>query len=261
MRTAEVQGPLWGARAEEWALVQEPYWRPLYERVLSEAGVAAGATLLDVGCGGGTALEVASALGAAPAGLDASTALVAIARRRLPGCRIEAGDAEALPFDDSSFDVVCSFNALQFVGDRDAALRECARVCRPGGAAVVLVWADPQHCDLPSKVMSRILALLPPSPPSAASQPALHLPGVIAGHMRAAGFAPTVDTSIDLDFVYPDVSTAIRAVGAAPPVVRAERQVGAPKVLETLRAALLPFLQSGGAVRLRNRFRYVIARR
>jgi hypothetical protein len=80
MGTAEVQGELWGASAADWATVQEPAWRPVYERVLDLAGVGIGISLLDIGCGAGGALMAAQRRGAAVAGLDAS-----------PGCRRKPG--------------------------------------------------------------------------------------------------------------------------------------------------------------------------
>src|SRR5688572_31538984 len=98
MGTAQVQGELWGAKAGDWTTLQEPGWRPVYETVLREAGVGTGTKLLDAGCGAGGALLVAREMGADVAGLDAAPALVAIARERLPGARIEVGELEELPF-------------------------------------------------------------------------------------------------------------------------------------------------------------------
>ena len=47
--SADVQGELWGARARDWAEVQEPTARPLYEAVLRETGIGPRTALLDVG--------------------------------------------------------------------------------------------------------------------------------------------------------------------------------------------------------------------
>jgi cyclopropane fatty-acyl-phospholipid synthase-like methyltransferase len=69
MGTAEVQGALWGARARDWADIQEPAWRPVFEAALRHAGVGAGTLLLDVGCGAGGALALAREMGAEVAGL------------------------------------------------------------------------------------------------------------------------------------------------------------------------------------------------
>ena len=67
-----------------------------------------------------------------------------IARRGLAE-RIEllTGDAEALPFDDASFDAVSIAFGIRNVPDRDRALAEMARVTRPGGRVVVLELSEP----------------------------------------------------------------------------------------------------------------------
>ena len=97
MGSAQRQGALWDARAEDWAVAQEPAWNPIFETALAFAGVRSGARLLDVGCGAGGMLVCARARGALVSGLDASASLVAIARRRLPDARIEVGEMEDLP--------------------------------------------------------------------------------------------------------------------------------------------------------------------
>jgi len=259
MGTATIQGPLWGAKAEDWALVQEPYWRPLYDEVLRQARAGSHTRMLDVGCGGGEALLAALELGAEPVGLDASEALVTVARRRLPKARIEVGEMEALPFPDRQFDLVTSFNAFQFAGDLLGALTESSRVCRPGGAVVMFVWGPPGDCDIVSRIVPKVMALLPPAPAGAATAPAFHQEGVMETWMRKVGLTPISTKETDRVFVYPDLETARRAIGAAAPVTRAERHAGVIAVQDALCDALTPFLDGDGSLRVRNRFRYVIA--
>src|SRR5436853_4939631 len=62
--SAAVQGELWGARARDWADLQEPVQHEIYPPVLDAAGVGAGTILLDVGCGSGVAASIAAARGA-----------------------------------------------------------------------------------------------------------------------------------------------------------------------------------------------------
>lgn len=97
------------------------------------------ARVLDVGCGNGYLLEVLAQRfpRLALAGLEYTPEMVAIAQeRRVPRCTISPGDVRALPYPDASFDFVvterCIINILDVPG-QEKALREVARVVRPGG--------------------------------------------------------------------------------------------------------------------------------
>ena len=113
------------------------------EPMMNAAGVRAGQRVLDVACGTGVlARAVAERTGATGAvtGLDLNPGMLAVARRVAPAIEWKQGRAEALPFEDQSFDaVVCQFG-LMFFEDRPAALREMLRVLRPGGRLAVAVW-------------------------------------------------------------------------------------------------------------------------
>lgn len=260
MGTAQIQGELWGAKATDWAEVQEPGWRQVYEQVLRRAGVGRGTRLLDIGCGAGGALDVARALGAEVCGIDASPNLVEIARARVPDTRIDVGEMEGLAFESDAFDVVTGFNSFQFAGDVVQALREARRVCRPAGSVVVLFWGRREECDLLSGVLPAVSALVPSLPPGPA-RPALADPGVAEALAREASLVCRSNAVVDCQLVYPDKITAFRAVASAAPFVRAERLAGS----QALEAAVLPmldrFTKADGSVVLNNRMRYLIAAR
>ncbi|HLT40177.1 MAG TPA: methyltransferase domain-containing protein [Enhygromyxa sp.] len=107
--------------------------------------------LLDVGCGAGHwGLTV---LGLMPSearltGVDAEPSFLARAHERATArgqsdrCRFELGRAEALPFADASFDVVCCQTLLIHVADASVAVAEMARVLRPGG---ILIASEPDN--------------------------------------------------------------------------------------------------------------------
>ena len=59
MKTSELHGRIWGARARDWAELQEPQARPVYEAVFARLGIRPGLAYLDVGCGAGLAAQIA----------------------------------------------------------------------------------------------------------------------------------------------------------------------------------------------------------
>lgn len=109
--------------------------------VLDMMGELVGMRLLDVGCGDGSLICTAAVCGAMVAGVDADPAMLTAARLRMAQAGLEAtlreGRVEELPFPDGSFDVVASVTVLCFVDDAERAVREMARVLRPGGRLVI----------------------------------------------------------------------------------------------------------------------------
>jgi SAM-dependent methyltransferase len=262
MGSAKIQGELWGAKAADWAEVQEPGWHQVYAHVFGQLGVGVGTRVLDVGCGAGGALQLARSLGAEVSGIDAAASLVAIARARLPGARIEIGDMENLPFAADCFDVVTGFNSFQFAGDIVQALREARRVCRQAGSVAMLFWGRKEECDLIVGLMPAVLSLLPAGPaPATPARPPLSDRGVAEGLMRDAGFSTTAVGDVDCPLLYPDAVIAMRALASAAPFVRAERHAGRDVLEATVTAVLPRFTGADGSVRLSNRMRYVIGTR
>jgi ubiquinone/menaquinone biosynthesis C-methylase UbiE len=92
---------------------------------------------LDAACGTGRLAEHLHALGYEVVGVDATEAMLAVARDKVPGATFRQGTVQALPLDDASFDVVTCSLALTHVEDLDPVLAEFARVLRPGGWAVL----------------------------------------------------------------------------------------------------------------------------
>lgn len=99
----------------------------------------AGANVLDAACGVGYGAAHLVDTAAFVLGVDLSEDAVAYARARYvhPNLRFEVMDVEQLDLADASFDVVCSFETIEHVGDADRALAELGRVLRPNGTLVV----------------------------------------------------------------------------------------------------------------------------
>lgn len=118
------------------------YSRLLSPQMADLAGLVAGDRVLDVGCGPGALLgELVGRLGSdAVAAVEPSEQFVNAARERFPGVRIEQAGAEALPFDDNSFDASLAQLVVHFMSDPVAGISELRRVTRPGGKVVACVW-------------------------------------------------------------------------------------------------------------------------
>jgi ubiquinone/menaquinone biosynthesis C-methylase UbiE len=148
-----------------------------------------GEHILEVGCGGGYyAYEVAQCVG--PSGrlcaIDISDDQLNVARERcadLDWVEIEKASALDLPYEDASFDAVYSVQVLEYVASVDDALREIARVLKPGGRLIIyatnwrsVVWYSRDH-----QRMSRILEAWN------AHCPHSNLPTTLAARLNAAG--------------------------------------------------------------------------
>jgi SAM-dependent methyltransferase len=233
--------------------------RPLYESALDAIGARGGMRLLDVGCGAGRALAMAAERGAEPVGLDATPGLLAIARDRLPQTDIREGDMEELPWEDGSFDAVTGFNSFQFAGDPVRALSEARRVVRPGAPVVMATWGQPQACEA-AGYLRVVGALMPPPPPGAEGPFSLSEPGALEAVMSRAGLEAGHAEEVEAPFAYPDMETALRGLLSAGPVVAALNHAGEQRVRDAVAGSLADHRDAEGGVRLRNVFRYVVAR-
>jgi SAM-dependent methyltransferase len=257
---AQVQRRLWGTDARAWAELAEPHNRPLFEAVLDAAGVGAGTRLLDVGCGTGLTLVLAVERRARVAGLDVTPELLAIARERLPGADLREGDMETLPWEDASFDAVAGVNSFQFAGDPERALREAARVVRPGGVVVASLFAAPERSES-TAVHHAMQALIPPAETGDHAPYALSASGNLEAALAAAGLTVVADAEVGLAWRYASMEDAVRGLLCSAGGARAVEAAGEAAVRDTLRGALAAFERDDGVVNMDNTFRWVAARR
>ena len=125
--------------SDSYARFMGRYSEPLADQLVELAGVRRGMRAIDVGCGPGVlTARLVERLGAGQvAALDPSPPFVAAARERCPGVDIRQGTAEALPYDDGTFDVALANLVVHFMSDPAGGLREMARV---GGSVAATVW-------------------------------------------------------------------------------------------------------------------------
>ncbi len=117
--------------------------------------------VLDVACGTGQLLELLAVRFDFPdlAGIDRVPAMLEVARQRL-GSRatLHEGEARQLPFENASFQLVTSTNALHYFPDADATLREIRRVISPDGNLIITDWCRNYFL---MKVLNRLLPWTP----------------------------------------------------------------------------------------------------
>jgi SAM-dependent methyltransferase len=258
MGSAHIQGDLWGARAREWADLQEGSFRPLYEAAFDAAQVGAGTSLLDVGCGAGLALEMAQTRGAKVSGLDAAVGLAGLAKSRCPGADIRVGELEELPFANDTFDVTTGFNSFQFATDPVHALTEAKRVTKPDGYVLVAVWGSPEKCELVPYVAA-LGKLLPPPPPGAAGPFALSASGALEALVTKAGLRPQRASTVKTTMSFPNEVTAIRGLLASGVAERAVRNSGEAAVRQGVIEAIKAFRKSDGSCAFSNEWRFLLS--
>jgi demethylmenaquinone methyltransferase/2-methoxy-6-polyprenyl-1,4-benzoquinol methylase len=176
MSTAPVQngsGAMFDAIAARYDLVNrvislgvDQSWR---KKTVRSLNLAEGAQVLDLATGtADLALMIASKLESAKVvGLDPSSAMLAVGQRKIDKkglaerISLVQGDAEALPFPDRSFDGVSIAFGIRNVPNRGRALREMARVTRPGGRIAILELSEPRKGPLASLARFHVHTLVP----------------------------------------------------------------------------------------------------
>ena len=111
---------------------------------LSRIPIEPGTRILDVACGAGQTAIPMSRAGAKVTGIDIATNLIEQARARAQAENLDAhfdeGDAEMLPYEDSSFDIVISLIGAMFAPRPELVAAELKRICRPGGKIIMANW-------------------------------------------------------------------------------------------------------------------------
>jgi ubiquinone/menaquinone biosynthesis C-methylase UbiE len=257
--TAHANGRLWGWRARDWADIQEGQMSAAYQSILAKLALKPGQSLLDVGCGAGMFASMASERGLLVSGIDASDALIAIARKRTPAAHFRIGDLEDLPFPEGLFDAVTGFNAFQFAANPVVALSAAKRAAKKGSPVVIVIWADHESSDAAS-VVAALAPLLGASRSASPKATALTLEGLQRFAEDAGLVGPFEAGQSETEWSYPDLATAVRGLNSAGSAKLAADRTSEEAVTHAHEAAVRPHVKPDGTVRLTATFQYIIAR-
>jgi SAM-dependent methyltransferase len=151
----------------------ETFLLPLGPRLVDACGIGPGMRVLDVASGTGNAAIPAAERGAEVTASDLTPELFEAGRKRAATAGVELdwveADAERLPFEDGSFDVVISSIGAMFAPRHEAVADELVRVCRPGGTIGMLNWTPEGMIG----ALFRLMGPFAPTPPPGAQPPPL----------------------------------------------------------------------------------------
>lgn len=168
----EEQQQAWATQGIDWvdnAAIFETVLAPFADAVTQAADIAPGARVLDIGCGSGTLLQRAAALGAIAFGVDISEPMVQAARRRVPEATVALGDAQIVDLreaaDGASFDRVISRFGVMFFDDPVAAFTNIRHAAAPGSRLAFVCWREGDNPMFTAGI--DVLAAKLESPPAA----------------------------------------------------------------------------------------------
>jgi SAM-dependent methyltransferase len=151
----------------------ETFLLPLGPRLVEACGIGPGMRVLDVAAGTGNASIPAAQAGADVTASDLTPELLEAGRHRAEaqGLALDwvEADAERLPFEDASFDVVMSSIGAMFAPHHQDVADELVRVCRPGGTIGLLSWTPEGMIG----ALFRTMGPFAPPPPAGAQPPPL----------------------------------------------------------------------------------------
>jgi SAM-dependent methyltransferase len=140
-------GRFWADSASGWVrneAIFDAIFAPMTRAILDTADLRAGQRVLDVGCGTGTLLAAADAVGATAVGVDISPGMVAAAAARVPAATVLLGDAQvtdlAVEAPGAPFDRVVSRLGVMFFADPVAAFANLRRTAADGARLVLVCW-------------------------------------------------------------------------------------------------------------------------
>ncbi len=200
------------AASQKWRRQSAAMGAGVTEAIVQIAAAEPGMQALDLACGTGEpAITLASQVGpqGQVLGIDINAELLKVARgraqqRALRNAEFRQADAQALPFPDSSFDLVTSRFGVMFFENIDGALQEARRVLRPGGRIALLAWGPFEQPYFLSTI-----AIVRQHVPASTLQPSslnmfrFSQPGSLTAALQQAGFTRIEERTVSVPWTWP----------------------------------------------------------
>lgn len=245
MTTPEQTRDAWDRFAAGYDEAVTPFSMRVAEDALQRADIRPGMRLLDVAAGGGALSIPAARHGAQVLATDFSPSMVEqlTARARSEGLsNLEARlmDGHALELEDDSFDVCASQFGIMLFPDRRRALGELARVTKPGGRGLMVVFGPPPKVEAFAFFFGSMQAVVPGfTPPQNSPIFSLKDPEELRREMAAAGLkdirVETVDHSLEIQsgkHLWDMLTSAAPPIGALVANLTEDQKVGIQQALD-----------------------------
>lgn len=215
------------------------------EDVLRRADIRPGMRFLDVAAGGGALSIPAARLGAQVLATDFSSAMISRLNARardegLSNLESRVMDGHNLELEDNSFDISGSQFGIMLFPNRPRALGELARVTKPGGRALMVVFGPPQNVEVFAFFFGAVRAAVPGfTPPQDSPIFRLQDPEKLRGEMAGAGLTDirveTVDHGVEIQsatYLWEMLTSAAPPIGALVANLTEEQRVAAQQAMD-----------------------------
>jgi SAM-dependent methyltransferase len=255
--SSQAQAMLWNPTAAQRARWIARALVPLWQAMLDAVRLRPGMRLLDAGCGSGEAVALALSQGAEVWGIDCSESMLAVAGETAPRATLAHGDLEALPYPDKSFQAITACNSVHFAANPLKALRELARVARPGARIAITSMGTRDDLHIRRVVFEPAFAVNDGPPPS---NPLIFSdPGSLERLIADAGLTIATTIKVLSEWTFADFDEAWAAWRCIGPVNAIVNRIGEEPVRAAVKESADRLAREGSAYVLHDWWRIVVA--